>query len=76
MAPLPSLRSKADLPLMTAFEPWRLSLKMLSKARSIESVRTYVPLTIATPSTMAIAVSVALSLRPRRPLSATRITAG
>ncbi len=40
VAPLPSLRSKADLPLMTAFEPWRLSVKMLSKARSIESVRT------------------------------------
>ena len=60
---------------MTAFEPWRTSLKMLSKARSIESVRTYVPLTIATPRTIAIAVRAALSLRPRRPLRATRITA-
>jgi hypothetical protein len=37
------------------------------------SVRTYVPLIIATPRTMAIAVSAARSFRPARPLRATAI---
>ena len=37
---------------------------------SIESVRMNVPLTVATPSTIAIAVSAVRSLRVRRPLSA------
>ena len=48
--------------------------KIASNALPIESVSTYVPLTIATPSTMAIAVSAVLSLRPERPLTAKRIT--
>ena len=53
---------------MTAFEPWRTSVKIVSNALSIESVRTYVPLTMATPSTIAIAVSAVRSLRPEQPL--------
>jgi hypothetical protein len=65
--------SNAVLPLMTAFEPWRTSVKIESKARSIESVSMKVPATIATPSTIAIAVSDVRSLRPSIPLSATRI---
>ena len=60
---------------MTAFEPLRTSVKIEPKALSIESVKTYVPLTIATPSTIAIAVSAARSFRPASPLSATRINA-
>ena len=60
-------RSKADLPVMTAFEPLRMSVKIRSNAWSIESVRTYVPLIIATPRTIAIAVSAVRSLRLRSP---------
>ncbi len=48
-------------------------LPMLNAAL-IVSVRTYVPLIIATPSTIATAVSAARSLRPSRPLRATPIT--
>ena len=44
-----------------------MSVKILSNAWSIESVRTYVPLIIATPSTIAIAVSAVRSLRLRSP---------
>src|SRR6476659_4267718 len=62
--------SKADLPLMTAFDPCRASVKILSKAESIESVRTNVPLIIATPRTIAIAVSAVRSLRLSSPLIA------
>ena len=40
VAPLPSERSKADLPVMTALEPLRTSVKIVSNAESIESVRT------------------------------------
>ncbi len=40
VTPLPSLRSKADLPVMTALEPCRMSVKILSNACEIESVRT------------------------------------
>jgi hypothetical protein len=40
VTPLPSEMSNADLPDMTAFEPWRMSVKILSNAWSIESVRT------------------------------------
>src|SRR5947208_1427642 len=47
----------------------------VEKADLIVSVRMYVPLTIATPMTIAIAVSEARTLRPSRPFSATRITA-
>src|SRR3954453_4226090 len=41
------------------------------KAPLIESVRMNVPVTIATPSTIAIAVSAGRSLRPKRPARAT-----
>ena len=58
---------------MTAFEPLRTSEKIELNAWSIESVKTYVPLTIATPSTIAIAVSAARSFLPASPLSETRI---
>src|SRR5919106_711555 len=46
------------------------------KALSMVSVRTYVPLTMATPRTIANAVSTARSLRPARPRSATPIMPG
>ena len=59
---------------MTAFEPWRTSVKIVSNALSIESVRTNVPLTIATPSTIAIAVRAVRSLRPSSPLRANFVT--
>ena len=72
--PCPSVRSKADLPVITAVEPARDSVKIESNALSIESVRTYVPLTIATPSTIANAVSAVRSFRPSRPLSANLVT--
>ena len=74
VAPLPSERSKADLPLITTFEPLRTSVKIESNAWSIESVRTKVPLTIATPRTIAIAVSAIRSFRPRSPLRANFVT--
>ena len=62
------------MPLITAFEPWRTSVKIESKALSIESVSMNVPATIATPSTIAMAVSAVRSFRPSNPLSAKRIT--
>ncbi len=74
VAPLPSERSNAALPVMTALDPLRTSVKIWSKAWSIESVRMYVPLTMVTPSTIASAVRIVLSFRPRRPLSANRVT--
>jgi hypothetical protein len=55
-------------------DPFRTSVKIELKALSIESVRTNVPETIATPRMIAIAVSDARSFRPSRPLSATLIT--
>ena len=70
VTPLPSERSNADLPEMTTFEPSRMSVKIWSNALSIESVRTKVPLIIATPSTMASAVSAVRSFRVNIPLSA------
>ncbi len=76
VAPLPSLRLKADFPLMTTLEPCRESVKMLSNAFWIESVSTRVPATSATPRTIATAVSTVRSFRPSRPLSATRVIAG
>ena len=45
------------MPLITAFDPLRTSVKIESNALSIESVSMNVPATIATPSTIAIAVS-------------------
>ena len=68
----PPVKSNGGLPEMTAFEPLRMSVKILSNAWSIESVRTYVPLIIATPRTIASAVSAVRSLR-RRPRSAKRV---
>ena len=47
--------------------------KIESNALSIVSVRTSVPLTIATPRTIATAVSAERSLRASRPRSATRL---
>ena len=63
-----------DLPLMYASVFAYDCVKMSSKARSIMSVSTNVPLTIATPSTIASAVRKARSFRPASPRSATRIT--
>ncbi len=40
LTPLPSERSNAALPVTTTSEPWRTSVKILSNALSIESVRT------------------------------------
>ena len=51
-----------------------MSVKMRSKAWSIESVRTNVPLIIATPRTIAMAVSAVRSFRLRRPRIAKRPT--
>ena len=73
-APLWSERANADLPLITAVEPFRTSVKIASNALSIESVRTYVPLTIETPRTIANAVSAVLSLRLKSPLRAKATT--
>ena len=47
------------------------SSKMRSKLRESVSVRTKLPLTIATPRTIATAVSVARSFRPSSPRMAT-----
>ena len=67
--------SNADLPLITASEPLRASVKMRSNAWLIESVRTNVPLIIPTPSTIAIAVSAVRSFRPASPLNAMTVIA-
>jgi len=50
------------------------AIPYLWKASLIESVRTYVPETVATPRTIAIAVSAERSFRVARPFSAKRIT--
>ena len=70
----PSNVNPGDLPLMYASVFAYDSVKMSLNARSIMSVRTNVPLTMATPSTIASAVRNARSFRPARPRSATRIT--
>ena len=62
------------LPEITALVFWYDAVKMLSKACSIVSVRTYVPLTIATPSTTASAVSTVRTGRATSPRIATRLT--
>ena len=72
VTPVWSPMSKDDFPEMTAFEPWRMSVKIRSNAWSMESVRTNVPLIIATPRTIAIAVSAVRSFRLRSPLMANR----
>jgi hypothetical protein len=74
LVPLPSLRSKADFPVTTAFDPFLTSVKIESNALSMESVSMNVPATIATPRTIAIAVNAVRSFRPRIPLSAKRTT--
>src|SRR4051812_10007387 len=63
----------AALPVITASEPFRESVKIELNALSIESVSTNVPLTIATPRMIATAVRIVRSLRPRSPLSSARI---
>ena len=65
--------SSSCLPLTTASVSAYDSLKMLSNAFWKVSVRTYVPLIIATPRTTARAVRRLRILRPKRPLSATPI---
>jgi hypothetical protein len=61
------------LPVTTASVPAYDSAKIVLNALSIVSVRTKVPLTIATPSTTASDVSAARNFRPASPLSATLI---
>ncbi len=73
---LPSKEMSGAFPLIAASVFAYDSTKIASNALSIVSVRTKVPLTIATPSTTAIAVSAARNFRPASPLSATRITSG
>ena len=74
VTPVWSPMSKADFPEMTAFDPCLMSVKIRSNAWSIESVRTNVPLIIATPSTIAIAVSAVRSFRLSSPRIAKRAT--
>ena len=50
-------------------------MKIESNALSIESVSMNVPITIATPSTIATAVSAVRSFRPSKPFSAKRTIA-
>ena len=64
----------ALLPVITASVFWYTVVNTVPNAALIVSVNTNVPLTIATPSTIANAVSAARSLRPRRPRSATWVT--
>ncbi len=71
--PCPLETLNAALPETTTSEPARISVLMKSNAFWIESVRTNVPLTIATPSTTASAVSAVRSLRPNMPARATRV---
>src|SRR6476659_8467130 len=73
-SPVWSPMSNADLPLMTALDPLRASVKILSNAWSIEFVSTNVPLIIATPRTIAIAVSAVRNLRLSSPLIANLVT--
>ena len=68
---MPSLFSNAALPLITMSAFLYDWPTIVSKPAFIVSVRTYVPLIIATPSTIAIAVNDARNLRPARPLRAT-----
>jgi hypothetical protein len=61
------------LPLTTA-SVWLYELvKIVSKALEMVSVRTKLPLTIATPSTIASVVRTARSRRAASPLSATAV---
>ena len=70
----PSNEKSGAFPLMYASVFAYDCVKIWSKARSIMSVSTNVPLTMATPSTIASAVRKARSFRPASPRSATRIT--
>ena len=70
----PSKLKPGSLPVTTASVPAYESTKIASNALSIVSVSTYAPLIIATPSTIASAVSAVRSLRPARLFSAKRIT--
>ena len=69
--PFPFRFSNAVLPVMTTSAFLYDCEKIELNAPLIVSVRTNVPLAIATPSTIAVAVRAARSLRPSSPLSAT-----
>src|SRR5436309_15777699 len=64
----------ALLPVITASACAYARVNTVENAALIVSVRMYVPLTIATPRTIAIAVNAALSFRPSSPFRATRVT--
>ena len=68
-------RLKADLPLTTASVPRYVCVKIALNAFEIESVRTYVPLIIATPRTIATPVRTVRSFRRRSPRSAKAVNA-
>ena len=74
MMVLLSVFLNATFPVMTASLFWYACVEIVLKAFLIVSVRTKVPLTIATPRMIAKAVSEARSLRPARPRRATVIT--
>jgi hypothetical protein len=69
--PFPFVFSNAVLPVMMTSAFLYDCEKIELNAPLIVSVRTNVPLAMATPSTIAVAVSAARSLRPRSPFSAT-----
>ena len=71
LLPMLSAEDNIVLPLTIASVCEYEDVKIVWNARSIVSVRTNVPLTIATPRTIANAVSTVRSLRPARPLRAT-----
>src|SRR6266542_2225937 len=71
---LASSAENARLPVTTTSAFLYDPVKMLSKPALIVSVRTNVPLIMATPRTIAMPVRAARSLRPSRPRIATRIT--
>ena len=69
-----SLPVNARLPVTTASVFSYVDAKIALNACEIESVRTYVPQTIATPRTIAMAVSAVRSLRLRMPRMANVVT--
>jgi hypothetical protein len=70
----PSIEMSGPWPCTTASVPARDSVKRFENALSIVSVRTYVPLIIATPRTIAMPVRAARSFRVRSPRSAKPVT--
>jgi hypothetical protein len=67
-------QSTSERPLTTASVCAYELVKIESNALDIVSVRTKLPVTIETPRTIENAVRTVRSLRPRIPLSATRVT--